>query len=85
MKTKISKLEAKEKIENFFEQDKIEAKYVKKIKRLAMKFHIRLGNYKRRFCKKCLSDLRDGNIRINKSWKNVKCKKCNYVNKWKIN
>ena len=83
MKKRISKTEAKNKIDEFFEKDRFQPEEVKKIKRLGMKFKIRLGDYRRRFCKKCFSDLKEGKIRIDKNYKIIECK-CGYKNKIKI-
>ena len=80
VKTKLSRSEVQEKIDRFFEKDTFSAKELKKIKRLAMKFNIKLGLHKGAFCKKCLSRL-EGNISINKMYKTVECKNCGYKNK----
>lgn len=84
MKTKLSKTQAKERIESFFNLDKFTSQDTKKIKRLAMKFNIKLGEKRAHFCKKCLSHL-EGKTRISKTHKTVQCKNCGYVNKFKIN
>lgn len=84
MKKELSKSEAKEKIGKFFEKEGIDAEETKKMKRLAMKFNIKLRNLRGRFCKKCYADLRDSKIRISKTHKAISCKKCNYLNKIKI-
>jgi len=55
MKVNLSRTQAKEKIDSFFEKENFTAEEVKKIKRLAMKFKIRLGDNKKLFCKNCLS------------------------------
>jgi RNase P subunit RPR2 len=83
MKKKLSRNEVREKIDEFFRQKDLDPKYVKKIKRLAMKYNIKLGVYRRLFCKKCFSDLRDGSVRVTKSYKSVTCK-CGERTKWKI-
>ena len=86
MKNKLIKQEAQEKIDDFFStKDELSPKYVKKIKRLAMRYNIKLGKYRRRFCKKCYSDLKYNvrKIRITKTHKIVECRKCGYINKWK--
>ncbi len=78
----MTKKEAEIKIRKFFEKNSIEAKEVKKIKKLTMRHRIRLKDDRKRFCKKCYSDLRNGKIRINKKYKQVICKKCNTLNRW---
>mgnify|MGYP001610670630 CR=1 FL=1 len=83
MKTKLSKTEAKKKIDEFFRKEKFNSDEVRKIKRIAMKHNIKLGSYRKSFCKKCLSQLK-GKIRINKGYKTVKCEVCGYSNRIKI-
>jgi len=80
MQKKLSKGDAKKKIDNYFKQNTLDQKETKKIKRVAMRHKIRLGNYRKRFCKKCLSDLGNGKVRIVKNHKIVECK-CGYKNK----
>jgi RNase P subunit RPR2 len=84
MKEKISRQEAKERITGFFEQDELDPEDVRKIKGLAMKFNIKLGEHRKRFCKKCLSDLKDSKTRGKDGMKSIECKKCGYLNRWKI-
>ena len=84
MKKGLSKKEAEKKIENFFKNENLDAEQVKKIKKLAMKHHILLGNYRKRFCKKCFSDLRRGSMRIKGMYKSVECLKCREKNRWKM-
>lgn len=83
MKTKLSRQEAQKKIEQFFQRENFSAEEVRKIKRLAMKFNIKLGSYRKLFCKKCLSRLR-GKIRVNKTHKIIECEKCSYKNRFKM-
>jgi len=82
MKKELSKGEAKKKIDDYF-KGKLDPEKTKKIKRLAMKYKIRLGDYRKRFCKKCFADLMGGKIRITKNYKNVGCN-CGEKNKFKI-
>ncbi len=84
MKRELTRKEAERKIKEFFAKDRLDAEKTKKIKRLAMKYCIRLEAYKRRFCKKCFGDLRNGKTRINKGIKCVICAKCSFVNRWKL-
>ncbi len=83
MKTKLIKEEAQQKIEEFFKKESFVKEEVKKIKRLAMKFNIKLGKLRQNFCKKCLSKLK-GKIRITKTHKTIECENCGYRNKFKI-
>jgi len=85
MKTKLSRAEAKEKIDKFFSRkEELDPKYVKKIKRLAMKHNIKLGKYRKSFCKKCYTDLRKGKVRIAKTHKVVECKNCGERNRFRV-
>ena len=83
MKTSLSKTEAKEKIKLFFQKSDFNAEEVKKIKRLAMKFNIKLRDYRKLFCKKCLSKLK-GKLRVTKTHKTVECAACGYKNNVKL-
>jgi len=80
MKGKISKKEAKIIIDSFFQRNEFSSDEVKKIKRLAMKFNIKLGNYRRFFCKGCSSKL-SGKLRVSKVYRTTKCEKCGYLNR----
>jgi len=83
MKTKLSKTEAKEKIDSFFSKKSFSPSDLKKIKRLAMKFNIKLKSHRKKFCKKCLNPIK-GKIRITKHYKITECSSCGYKNKIKI-
>ena len=86
MKKAISKTEAKEQIEEFFEniKDKF-PKDVKKIKKLAMSYKIPLKDKRKLFCKKCLHPHKNPKIRIKNKMKIITCEGCGYVSRWKIN
>jgi len=87
MKTSISKSQAKEKIESFFRQaEELDSKNIKKIKRLAMKYKIKLQNHRRRFCKYCYFDLKynAGKTRLTRNCKTIICKNCKKTNRFKI-
>jgi len=83
MKPKLSKKEAQEKINEFFKRKDFTAEEVRKIKRLAMKFNIKLGMRRKKFCKKCFSQLR-GKARVTKFYKTIECEKCGYNNRHKL-
>jgi RNase P subunit RPR2 len=83
MKTKLSKTEAQQKIFQFFQRENFSPEEVRKIKKLAMGFNIKLGNYRKKFCKKCCSKLK-GKIRIMKTHKIVECENCGYKNKFRL-
>jgi len=84
MKTSLTRAQAQEAISHFFNKQSFSREEVKKIRRLAMKFNIKLGNYKKLFCKKCLSQLK-GKTRITKTHKTIICKECGYKNKFRLN
>lgn len=80
MKVKINKTEVKEKISQFFEDESFNPEQLKKVKRLAMKFNIKLGEYRKFFCKKCLNPLK-GKTTITKTHKTIACRQCGFKNK----
>jgi len=84
MKIKLSRSEAREKIDSFFEKKSFTPEEVRKIKRLAMKFKIRLGSgLRRKFCKKCLAKLK-GKTRVSKFFKTVECENCGTKNRFRL-
>ena len=83
MKKELNKTQAKEKIEQFFSKSDFTPEQLKKIKRLAMKFNIKLENKRKLFCKKCLNPLA-GKLSITKSHKTVECKSCGFRNKVRL-
>lgn len=82
MKKELNKTQTKEKIELFFSKP-FTPEQLKKIKRLAMKFNIKLGGKRKLFCKKCLSPLA-GKLSITKTHKTVECKFCGFRNKVRL-
>ena len=85
MRKKISKVQAKEKINQFFSNLKFKTpKDVKKIKKIAMSHNLKLKEKKKLFCKKCLTPYMNPKTRIKKNVKIMVCRNCNYVSKWKI-
>jgi RNase P subunit RPR2 len=83
MKIKMSRTEAGKTIDRFFLQERFSSEEVRKIKRLAMKFNIKLGKYRKLFCKNCLLKLR-GKLRINNGHKTIVCENCGCKNMYKI-
>jgi len=85
MKKKISKTEAQKQIEEFFSkiQEKT-PKEVKKIKRLAMAYNLKIGEKRKMFCKKCLAPYNDFSIRIKKGRIITTCGNCGYKSRWKV-
>ncbi|MEI6849569.1 MAG: hypothetical protein WCK29_00880 [archaeon] len=78
-----SKSEAQKEIDEFFKKESFTSDEVRKIKRLAMKYKIKLHLQRKQFCKKCLSQLK-GKISVSKDSKTVICSNCNYKNKFRI-
>ncbi|OGJ20947.1 hypothetical protein A3K73_07340 [Candidatus Pacearchaeota archaeon RBG_13_36_9] len=81
---KLNKNEAKERIEDFFKDIKDKSpEAVRKMKKIAMHYNIKLGEKRKKFCKKCYSV----NLKV-KSVKNkvktVKCSNCGSLMRWKI-
>lgn len=81
---KLVKEKVEEEIKNFFKNLKHSPKEIKKIKKLAMHYNIKLGFLRKKFCKKCYSSLERAEVRIKKGKKIVKCKNCGYVARWKV-
>ncbi len=82
---KLSKSQAKEKIEEFFEDLKNKTpNEIKKIKKLAMKHNIKLGEKRKLFCKKCLVPYENSKMRVIKGMKVVTCLSCKNVSRWKL-
>jgi len=86
---KLSKSEAKEKIEGFFKKESLKSaspKDVKKIKRLAANKKIPLKEKRKLFCKECLMPYarKRPKIRIKDNMKVVECSNCGYVARWKL-
>jgi RNase P subunit RPR2 len=84
MKTNLSKTEAKEKIDNFFLRKEFDKEEIRRIKRLAMKFKIRLKDKRKLFCKACKSPLK-GKMRLSRTHKTIICEECKFRNKFKHN
>lgn len=80
----LSRNDAHQKIEEYFSNKDLDAEKTRKIKRLAMKHRISLKSYRKRFCKKCYSDLKYGKVRVSKDYKYVECPNCMKRNAWKI-
>jgi len=82
---KLSKTDAMGQIEKFFSDVKNKsADEVKKIKKLAMRYNIKLGDNKKLFCRKCFSPYNTPSIRINKGRVSITCENCSYVASWKV-
>lgn len=81
----ISKKSALKQIENFFENiSNKNPRDIKKVRKLAMSFNIKLGEKKKLFCKKCLKPYENPKIRIKNKLKILTCENCGYVSRWKV-
>ncbi|PIO08368.1 hypothetical protein COU59_01975 [Candidatus Pacearchaeota archaeon CG10_big_fil_rev_8_21_14_0_10_34_12] len=82
---KISKSQAEEEINEFFSHlENKTSKDMKKIKKLAMKHKIKLGDKKKLFCKKCLNPYKDPSIRIKNDMISIVCDSCEHRSRWKF-
>lgn len=81
---KLNKTQAREKINKFFESIENKNKEdIRKIKRLAMHYKIKLKNKKQLFCKYCFSTkLKTKKIR--KDMITKECEDCKKLMRWKI-
>ena len=82
MKKELNRKETIEKISEFF-KEKHEREEVRKIKRLAMRHQIKLGEKRKLFCKKCFS-MNLKVLGIKNKTKRVKCSDCGNEMRWKI-
>jgi len=86
MKKHDSRKEAIERIENFFSnKEEFDPKYVRKIKRLAMAYNIKLKDKRKKFCKRCFADLRRNKGKTNNDFKTIICVRCGQKARFKIN
>jgi len=86
MEKKISKTQAKEQIHDFFcEIRHKKPEEVRKIKKLAMNYNIKLGDRRKLFCKKCLMPYVNSDIKIKNGFLTITCENCNHKNRWKLN
>ncbi len=83
MKYELGKKQVQVKIGEFFLQDDFSSGDLKKIKKLAMKYKVRLGTYRKLYCRTCLNKL-SGKTRISKTHKIIICCKCNSINRIKM-
>jgi len=85
MKSKISRDETLNKIKEIFSNNP-SSKDIKKAKTLASSKNIKLTNYKKKFCKKCLTYFNSTNheIRIKKPLKIIRCKYCRNISRYRL-
>ena len=82
---KLTREEAGEKIKEFFKSPNKDPQEVKKIKKLAMHYNIKLGVLRKNFCRKCFSMFpKNAKIRVKNRMKLIKCEQCNYISRWKM-
>jgi RNase P subunit RPR2 len=85
MKKTLSKTEAERQIDEFFHHIKEKTpKEVKKIKRLAMSYKIKLGERKKLFCKYCFNPYIAPGVRIKDDMITITCEDCKKVVRWKF-
>jgi RNase P subunit RPR2 len=82
---KLSKKEAEKQIEKFFSkiEDKT-PKEIRKMKKFAMRHSIKLGEFRKKFCKKCLEAYKNPSIRIKNRILSIICENCGNKSRWKV-
>ena len=85
MKSKLSREETKKQISSIFSKNP-SPKDIKKAKTLASSKNTKLTNYKKKFCKECLTYFNSTNsqIRIKKPLKIIKCRSCGNISRYKL-
>ncbi|MBI5148319.1 hypothetical protein HZA33_01415 [Candidatus Pacearchaeota archaeon] len=78
-KNKDKKLAEKQIYEFFKEIGEKRPEEIRKVKRLAMHYNIKLEKLNRRFCKKCYSTLNNSRKRINRGKITITCLKCGHI------
>jgi len=84
---KTLKQETQEQINEIFSTKPFPSqKQIKKAKQLAMSKNIKLGNLKKKFCKKCFTFFtpNSSEVRIKKPMKMIRCKDCGNVSRFKM-
>jgi len=84
MSEKLSKQESEKKINEFFVNIKDKKpNEIKKIKKLAMRYNIKLKDKKKLFCKRCFS-VKIKTIGVKNKIKRVQCENCKSVFRFRI-
>ena len=85
MKEKLSRQEIQNKINELFSSNPSSSE-IKKVKKLAMSKNIKLGNLRKKFCKKCYNLFNSNNseTRIRNNKKIIKCKECGFISRYNI-
>jgi len=79
---KMNKKQAEEKINEFF-KEKHNKEEVRKIKKISMRYRIKLKDLRKKFCSKCFSmKLKFKKVKGNR--KTVECLECGNLMRWKI-
>ena len=87
VKTDFTKKDIETKLQEFFGGNNVPTKQeIKKIKKLAMSKNIKLGDYRKKFCKKCYSFFNSNNseVKIKENIKVIRCKECGLVSRYKL-
>ena len=79
---KTGKKDVEKVIEEFF-REKHKPEEVKKIKKLSMEYRIRLGELKKKFCKKCFF-MNLKTLSIKNKVKRVQCENCKSIFRWRV-
>jgi len=84
MKSNLSKTEIQEKIKKVFSGNPSKEE-IRKIKKLASSKNIKLGDNRKKFCRKCYSIFNSNNskIRIKNKMKTIKCE-CGYISRYRL-
>jgi len=79
---KMNKTQAEEKITDFF-KEKQDKEDVKKIKKISMRYRIKLKDLRKKFCSKCFS-MNLKFRKVGKMRKTVECSECGNLMRWNI-
>jgi RNase P subunit RPR2 len=85
MKSELTRPEIEKHLKEVFSKQS-SVKEIKKAKKLAMSKRIKLGELKKKFCKKCYSIFNSNNseVRVKKGFLVIRCKECKYVSRHKL-
>jgi len=79
---KLNKTQAEEKINEFF-KEKHDKEEVRKVKKISMRFRIKLKGLRKKFCSKCFS-MKLKFRKVGKMGKTVECSECGNLMRWGI-
>jgi RNase P subunit RPR2 len=85
MKNKPFRSEIEQEIKDVFSSSP-NPNQIKKLKTLCMSKNVKLGSYRKKFCKKCCTffDSNNSEVRIKNGFKIVKCKNCDCLSRYKL-